>query len=87
MSPPGNQHKPVPSRLVLIELPPMTGREVWLLVNFLSQAVRALRHAYPRAIIDFLKHADHLELVPNPDDLFIDLEIDDETGASTDIPF
>jgi len=81
------KHRRAPSSVVVLELPPMSGREVWLLVNFLSQAVRALRGTYARSIFDFLKNADRNDLEPNVDDLFVDLDIDDETGASGDIPF
>lgn len=81
------EHNRAPSSLVALELPPMSGREVWLLINFLSQAVRALRGSYARPIVDFLQHADRGELEPNVDDLFVDLDIDDETGATDDIPF
>jgi len=76
-----------PSRLLRIPLPPTNGREVWMLINFLSQAVRALRETYPHEIIAFLEHADRHGLVFDPDDLWVDLEIGDETGADNDIPF
>jgi len=77
----------VPSNIALIELPPMNGREVWMLINFLSQAVRALRQAYPHEIIQFLKYAQRRDLVHNPDDLWPDVDIMDETGEVDDIQF